>query len=158
MDEQDRAFEALSQWKTTIRPIEQLNARIESELSLRHSLCISGYEVLYLLASRRGKTPLTEICKHIDRSQPRVSRLIGQLEERGMVDRYRTASDGRAYQLAITRKGRRALQASASTLLGILSEEDAPARHLTAERLSALWQTLSSPATVQTEQGQAGEA
>lgn len=126
MNAQDQAFEALSRWRTAIRPIEQLNARIESELSSRHALCISGYEVLYVLASHRGKTPLTEIRNHVDRSQPRVSRLINQLEERGMVDRYRASSDGRAYQLAITRKGRRVLDAAAGTVLGILGEQDGP--------------------------------
>ncbi|MFC8392611.1 MarR family winged helix-turn-helix transcriptional regulator [Streptomyces sp. NPDC057238] len=124
MELQEEAFSALGQWKAVVRPIEQVNARIEHELGLRHSLCISGYEVLYLLASQRGRTPLTEICRHIDRSQPRVSRLIGQLEERGMVERSRADSDGRAFQIAITRKGRRALQASAETLLSILSEQD----------------------------------
>ncbi|QKW09786.1 winged helix-turn-helix transcriptional regulator [Streptomyces sp. NA04227] len=126
MESQDEAYEALGRWKAIVRPIEQLNARIENELTLRHSLCITGYEVLYLLASQRGRTPLTQLCKDIDRSQPRVSRLVSQLEERGMVERHRADSDGRAYQIAITRKGRRALHASADTLLGILEEQDMP--------------------------------
>ncbi|GAA1236967.1 hypothetical protein GCM10009676_21620 [Prauserella halophila] len=128
MSTHDQAFHALRKWREFARPVEDLNASIEAELNTRHSLCISGYEILYFLAAQRGKTPLTEVCKHIDRSQPRVSRLISQLEERGMVDRYRADSDGRAYQLAITRKGRRTLHASAATILDILrtSHQDWP--------------------------------
>ncbi|SNR63430.1 DNA-binding transcriptional regulator, MarR family [Haloechinothrix alba] len=124
MSTHDQAFQALQKWRAFVKPIEQLNATIESELSTRHALCISGYEVLHFLATHRGKTALTEVCKHIDRSQPRVSRLISQLEDRGMLDRYRADADGRAYQVAITRKGRRVLQASAVTILNVLRTSD----------------------------------
>lgn len=126
MNTQDQAFEALSRWRAILRPMEQVNARIEAELSSHHNLCISGYEILHFLASRRGKTPLTQVCQHVDRSQPRISRLITQLEERGMVERYRADTDARAFQVAITRKGRRILQNSSATIIGILGDPRSP--------------------------------
>lgn len=127
MARQEQAFEALSRWKSIARPIEQLNARLEDELSTRHGLCVSAYEVLYILSTREERTPLTEVVKNVDRSQPRVSRLVTQLEERGLVDRH-PDPDGRKRQLGLTPEGHRALQAASTTISIVFEDVDVSAR------------------------------
>ena len=69
------------------------------------------------LAGKHGWTPLSEVCKEIARSRPRVSRLVTQMQNEGLVDRTRVDGDGRALRLHLTRKGRRVYFAASETLV-----------------------------------------
>lgn len=63
---------------------------------------------------------MSTMCTSVGRSQPRLSRLVTQMEERGLVDRAKVAGDKRAFQINLTRKGRRTFQAASSTVAASL--------------------------------------
>ena len=111
------ADRTLSAWLGISRPVEAITARLETNLSERHSICLSAYEVMSHLAGKRGWIPLSEVCGAIARSQPRISRLVTQMQQEGLVDRARVDGDGRAFQLHLTRKGRRVYFAASETLV-----------------------------------------
>ncbi|MDT0329870.1 MarR family winged helix-turn-helix transcriptional regulator [Nocardiopsis lambiniae] len=131
------AGRALDAWLGVARPIEAATADIETALGDRHSICLSAYEIMTHLAGNRGWTPLSQVCKAIDRSQPRISRLVTQMQNEGLVDRGRVDGDGRAFQLKLTRKGRRVHFAASSTLVEVferIHREDPVVARLLAAR------------------------
>lgn len=111
------AERALEGWLGVARPVEAVNTELETALSDRHSICVSAYEIMAHLAGNRGWTPLSAVCKAVDRSQPRISRLVTQMQNEGLVERTRVDGDGRAFQLRLTRKGRRVYFAASATLV-----------------------------------------
>lgn len=128
---------ALDAWLSITRPLEAASTHLESALGRHHGICLSAYEVMNHLAARHGWTPMSDVCQAIARSQPRISRLVAQMQEEGLVERARLDGDGRAYRLLLTRKGRRVYRAASDTLielLGQVSREDTPVgRHLGAK-------------------------
>lgn len=120
-DDQDQAVSQaagiLAAWLTIARPITTSHQQIETALNERHALCLTAYEVMACLNDRHGWTPMSAVCKTVDRSQPRLSRLVKQMEDRGLVDRAQLAGDKRAFQLNLTRKGRRTYRSAATTVL-----------------------------------------
>lgn len=112
---------ALAAWLSIARPVEAIGGAIERALGQRHGIGLSGCEALAVLANSRGWTPLIELCESIDLSQPRISRLIAKLEDDGMVERARDGNDGRAFQVRLTRKGRRVYSSAAETVATIVA-------------------------------------
>lgn len=122
------APDALAAWLSVVRPIEAAQQRIETSLNEKHALCLTAYEVMECLSEQRGWTPMSTVCTSVGRSQPRLSRLVMQMEERGLVDRAKVDGDKRAFQINLTRKGRRTFQAASSTvassLIQIAAQQD----------------------------------
>lgn len=118
----DSASVALAAWLAVARPIEMAQQRIESALSNRHAICLTAYEVMECLSERQEWTPMSAVCATVDRSQPRISRLVAQMEERGLVDRSKAAGDKRAFQLKLTREGGQVLEDASLTLSESLAD------------------------------------
>ncbi len=112
----ESASVALTAWLAVARPIEEAQQRIESGLGDRHALCLTAYEVMKCLAEQQGWTPMSVVCATVGRSQPRISRLVTQMEDRGLVDRSKVAGDKRAFQLKLTREGAHVLEDASLTL------------------------------------------
>lgn len=72
---------------------------------------MAEYSVLGLLgeAGQRGLR-LTELAERRGMSGPGLSRLADRLEQRGLIERSRAVSDGRSYELTLTREGRSLLR------------------------------------------------
>lgn len=72
---------------------------------------MAEYSVLGLLGEA-GKSGLrlTELAERRGMSGPGLSRLADRLEQRGLIKRSRAVSDGRSYQLTLTREGRSLLR------------------------------------------------
>lgn len=113
---------ALDRWLAISRPVEKISGRLEAALSQRHGVSLSGYEVLSRLVARRGWTSMSEICEVIELSQPRLSRLVAQLCDGGLVEREQVDGDGRAFQVRLTRKGRRVYGASSESVVELLEQ------------------------------------
>lgn len=118
----ESASAALAAWLAVARPVEMAQQRIESALGDRHGLCLTAYEVMECLSARQGWTPMSVVCATVGRSQPRISRLVSQMEARGLVDRSKMAGDKRAFQLNLTREGGRVLEDASATLLENLAD------------------------------------
>ncbi|GHC73680.1 hypothetical protein GCM10007079_07840 [Nocardiopsis terrae] len=116
------AHRALEAWLGIARPVEAVSARVEAKLGEQHSLCLSAYEIMAHLIGHPGWTPLSEVCRAVGRSQPRISRLVTQMQDQGLVDRERVAGDGRAFQLRLTDEGHRVHSRASTTLARTLEE------------------------------------
>ncbi|WP_051461655.1 MarR family winged helix-turn-helix transcriptional regulator [Tomitella biformata] len=119
------AVRALERWLGISRPVQAIASRLEAALAQRHAVSLSGYEVLSVLAARHGWTLMVDICEAVDLSQPRLSRLVAQLADEVLVERERVEVDGRAFQVRLTRKGRRVHGAAAATLVEVLKQAEA---------------------------------
>lgn len=91
---------------------------------------MAEYSVLGLLgeAGRNGLR-LSELAERRGMSGPGLSRLANRLEQRGLVERSRAASDGRGYELRLTMEGR-------SLLREAWKQQYDDIRHLFLDRLS----------------------
>ena len=65
----------------------------------------SEYSVLYALSTAPAGVRMTELASDVLISQPGLSRLIGRMEERGLVLREDDPDDGRACRLRLTDRG-----------------------------------------------------
>ena len=64
------------------------------------------YDVLYTLSKGPGPLRLGDLNRHVLLSQPALSRLVGRLAERGLVERCADPADGRGVRLSLTDAGR----------------------------------------------------
>lgn len=115
------ASAALEAWLAVARPIEAAQQRIESALGDRHALCLTAYEVMECLTTQPGWTAMSVVCATVGRSQPRLSRLVAQMEDRGLVDREKVPGDKRAFQIRLTSEGEVVFQAASGTLAEALA-------------------------------------
>ncbi len=75
----------------------------------RHRLSLAEWRLLAALLKREAQT-LSELAAHTSLELSRTSRLVGGLEERGLLRRQASGADGRAVELSLTRAGRAAAQ------------------------------------------------
>lgn len=112
----------LAAWRAVSHPFEVAQHDIESTLGDRHSLCLTACEVMQCLSARQGGTPLSVVCETVERSQPRISRLVTQMEERGLVKRSKSPDDKRAFQISLTAEGRLTFGEASDTLAECLRQ------------------------------------
>lgn len=93
-----------------------ITRRLDSELSDVHRLSLSQFEVLHHLAKApEGKIRMSEIAQKVLLTRSGVSRLVGGLEDDGLVERTSCAMDGRGAFARITAKGREKLEDASVT-------------------------------------------
>ena len=90
-----------------IRAGHVLADRLTSELEAEHGISLRAFEVLLFLAvfAPEGRLRMTELTERAPLSQSRVSRLVTDLEARGLVQRSPAETDGRGITVSITSKG-----------------------------------------------------
>lgn len=100
-----------------MRAGEELERRLDRELRAEHALSLRGYEVLLHLGlfSPDGELPLTQLTRQAPLSQSQVSRLVGELERRGLVRRTSDEQDSRAIRVRVTDSGLDVLRKAQAT-------------------------------------------
>ena len=95
-----------------IRAGEQLDRLLDAELRATHGIGLRGYEVLLHLAvfTPDRRAPMTTLIRQAPLSQSRVSRLVAELESRGLVRRSGDERDSRAVVVSLTDEGLRELR------------------------------------------------
>jgi len=90
-----------------VRAGENLARELSNELETEHGIGLRGFEVLLFLAvfSPEGRLRISELTERTPLSQSRVSRLVADLEVRGLVQRSVAGADGRGVEVSITEKG-----------------------------------------------------
>ena len=63
------------------------------------------YGVLYALSSAPEGMRMTELCDDVLLTQAGISRLVGRLEARGLVERHEDPDDARAYRIRLSADG-----------------------------------------------------
>lgn len=92
-------------WEAMFRAQATLALEFEREGDWSSLLLPREYGVLYALASAPNGLRMTELCDDVLLTQAGISRLVGRLEKRGLVERRGDPADARAYRIQLTEDG-----------------------------------------------------
>ena len=100
-----------------VRAGETLARGLDAELERDHGISLRAHEVLVVLAlfAPGGRLRMAELNERTPLSQSRVSRLVAELEARGLVQRSPADGDGRGVQVSITARGIEKFRAAQDT-------------------------------------------
>jgi DNA-binding MarR family transcriptional regulator len=99
--------EELAAWRGMLRVHAALTRALDAELTERHSLPLTSYEVLLFLADAPGgRMRMSELADSVLLSRSGLTRLVDRLERDGLLGRERCEEDARGYFAAITDSGR----------------------------------------------------
>jgi DNA-binding MarR family transcriptional regulator len=102
-----------------VRAGETIAHELSAELEKAHGISLRAFEVLLFLAvfAPEGHLRLTELIERTPLSQSRVSRLVAELDDRGLVERLPADADRRGVLVSITRHGVDTFRAAQDTHL-----------------------------------------
>ena len=92
-------------WEAMFRAQATLALEFEREGSWG-DLLPREYGVLYALSTAPEGLRMSELCDDVLLTQAGISRLVGRLEKRGLVERSGDPDDARAYRIRLTEAGR----------------------------------------------------
>ena len=103
-----------SAWRKLIQVVELLPGALDSQLRREADLTHFDYFTLAMLSEAPDRTlRMTALADLTNSSLPRLSHVVSRLEERGFVERTRSAEDGRATNAVLTETGWEKVVASA---------------------------------------------
>ena len=106
----------LDAWRGFLRTHATLVRELDEELTERHGLPLSSYDVLVQLdESPEGRLRMSSLADAVLLSRSGLSRLVTRLEKQGLLEREECASDARGAFAAITDKGREKLSEARAT-------------------------------------------
>jgi len=104
----DAVPEVVSAWRALAASHAAVTAALERDLGERHGLGVSEFEVLERLAEdAEHKFRVQELAESVHLSQSALSRMIGKLEQHGLVQRSLCDLDRRGIYVCLTDAGRR---------------------------------------------------
>ncbi|MGN6189960.1 MAG: MarR family winged helix-turn-helix transcriptional regulator [Conexibacter sp.] len=102
----------------------RVSGALERALEDRHRLGLSEFEVLEQLATAQGDhCRMQQLCGTTHLSQSALSRLIGRLEQDGLVERKMCSEDRRGIYAALTDAGRERYEQAKPTQRAVLAEQ-----------------------------------
>src|SRR6516225_9463056 len=100
--------ELVGRWRALVASHAAVTAALEHDLGERHGLGVTEFEVLERLAENPGhQFRVQELAESVHLSQSALSRLIGRLEQHGLVQRSLCDLDRRGIYVCLTDAGRR---------------------------------------------------
>ena len=101
-----------------LRVHAHLTQALDAELTARHGLSLSSYEVLLFLADAPGgRMRMSQLAESVLLSRSGLTRLVDRLERDGLLDRERCEDDARGWFAAITESGRSTFDEARATHL-----------------------------------------
>jgi DNA-binding MarR family transcriptional regulator len=129
----------LAAWRALLLAHSRAVRAIEEDLERAGVIPLTWYDVLLELnAAPLRRLRMQDLGLRAVLSRTRVSRLVGELEDRGLVQRIPDTSDGRAALATITAAGRAALRKAAPVYLAGI------AKHFTAHLTQAEQDAIAS--------------
>jgi DNA-binding MarR family transcriptional regulator len=114
--------ELLAAWRELSSSHARVTEALEQALQERHGLSVSEYEVLQRLGENsEHQCRMLELSEDIHLSQSALSRLVGRLEEAGLVERSMCEHDRRGIWACLTDAGRAAQRKAEPTHREILA-------------------------------------
>ena len=92
-------------WEALFRAQRTIYGEFERSEEVWGALAPREYGVLYALSTAPGPLRISELCEDVLLSQPGMSRLIGRLEGKGLIERVEDPSDARASRVRMTEEG-----------------------------------------------------
>jgi DNA-binding MarR family transcriptional regulator len=109
-------------WRSLAASHAVVSCALDRELGEHHGLGVSDFEVLERLAeSEDRKFRVQELADAVHLSQSALSRLIGRLEQHGLVQRVLCDLDRRGIYVTLTDEGRRRHAAAVPTHRAVLA-------------------------------------
>jgi DNA-binding MarR family transcriptional regulator len=114
-DEEERV------WFGLMETIDALQRALDARLLAEHNLPLSLFEALMHIAhAEHGAISISALAERIRISPSQVSRIAIDLERRRLVERYRSLTDSRSTEVAVTDTGRAQLQTAAPAYLSTI--------------------------------------
>ncbi len=118
----------VSAWRSLAARHAAVSTALERELGERHGLGVSEFEVLERLAENdQHKFRVQELAESVHLSQSTLSRLIGRLEQHGLVQRNMCDADRRGIDVCLTEAGRQRHAEARPTQRAVLAATMPPA-------------------------------
>jgi DNA-binding MarR family transcriptional regulator len=112
-----------SAWIGILRAHAELTRGLDAELQEKHGVTLSAYEILSRLAhAPEGQLAMSQLAGAAKLSVSRVSRLMDQLQSRGLVSRRACGSDSRIVYATIEPPGRDLVRAAQETFFAIVND------------------------------------
>jgi DNA-binding MarR family transcriptional regulator len=129
--------DGVAAWGALLRCHAALVGRLEGELQAERGLSLAWYDVLLVLNSAPGRRlRMRELGERVVVSRTRVSRIVDEMVEAGLVGREPDPGDRRSWFATITRDGRSTLRRAAPVYLrGIAAHFSG---HLSAEEIRVM--------------------
>jgi DNA-binding MarR family transcriptional regulator len=128
-------------WAALLRVHAAVVPRVERALA-KERMPLAWYDVLLELNSAPDRRlRMTDLSARVVLSRERVSRVVDELEDAGLVRRERNVEDKRSFLAAITPDGRARLRAAAPVYLAGIEEHYAS--HLTDDEIRVIGQAFA---------------
>jgi DNA-binding MarR family transcriptional regulator len=115
-------FDPIAAWRALLLAHNRAVRAIEADLEAAGTIPLTWYDVLLELRASPAGLRMQELGQRVVLSRTRVSRLVDELEDRGLVTRAADARDGRATIATITRRGEDAFRAAAPVYMAKIDE------------------------------------
>lgn len=137
----------LDAWRGFLRAHATLVRELDEELSERHDLPLSSYDVLVQLdEAPEGRVRMSRLADAVLLSRSGLTRLVTRLERQGLLERTECPSDARGAFAAITDAGRaRLAQARATHRQGVRERFLDKLGERELRQLARVWSTLLDP-------------
>ena len=110
-------------WLGLLQAHAELTRSLDAELQAAHGVSLSAYEMLSRLAlCPSGYMRMSDLATATSLSLSRVSRLVDQMEERGLVSRRSCDTDSRIVYAAIGDGGRDLVRNAQETFFSVVDE------------------------------------
>jgi DNA-binding MarR family transcriptional regulator len=111
-------------WQELRERHARISASLERALQEQHRIGLSEFEVLeQLAASEEDHCRMQQLCGVTHLSQSALSRLIGRLEQDGLVTRTMCSEDRRGIYASLTADGRARYEQAKPTQRAVLAEQ-----------------------------------
>lgn len=102
-----------------VRAGDRLARELDADLRQEHGLALHAFEVLLFLSvfSDDGRLRVSDLVDNAPLSQSRISRLVADLESRGLVERATAEDDARRVVVSITDEGEKCFREAQGTHL-----------------------------------------
>ena len=106
----------LDAWRGFLRAHAMLVRDLDEELTERHGLALSSYDVLVQLEEApEGRLRMSHLADAVLLSRSGLSRLVARLVDQGLIERAECKNDARGAFAAITARGRERLAEARAT-------------------------------------------
>ena len=133
--------DGVAAWRALLLAHNRAVRAIEADLDATDAIPLGWYDVLLELQAEPDGLRMQDLGDRAVLSRTRVSRLVDELEARGLVERRPDGTDKRATLAAITPAGRAAFRATAPLYLAKIDEHFG--RHLTAREREVVARALT---------------
>jgi DNA-binding MarR family transcriptional regulator len=108
----------LAAWAGFLRTHAKLVRELDDELTAAHGLPLSSYDVLAQVESAtESRLRMSELADAVLLSRSGLTRLVGRLEDQGLLERVGCENDARGAYAVLTEAGRRRLEEARETHL-----------------------------------------